>query len=162
MAPECSATSPLSRIVSEAFFRATLGLEVAKAQRLQYCVSVLGFSLDALDPLNPASADTLVQVATTAERHIRATDILLISPPDAILVMLVDADAPAWRAIVDRLTEALRDLPLPSGQPEQRWSVGGSCYPKTAADPAAVLGQATALMRMASRDGGDRLYSPPP
>ena len=151
------ATAP-SRIVTRHFFVGALQLEIAKARRHRHCVSVVGLSPDTLAGSNAARGDALARFATIVGRHIRATDIILVRPPDAVFVMLADADPTAWPALFARLAGVDYDdaFGAPTGAPS--WSIGGSYYPSSGSDPENLLSQASSLMTMARQDGGNRLY----
>jgi hypothetical protein len=150
----------LPRIVTERFFLEALDLEIAKVRRLRHCVSVLGLSPDTLEPSKRAAVEALMRFATTVGRRIRATDIMLVRPPDGLFVMLVEADTTAWRGIVARLVGAGDDDQSHSEPRTPTWSAGGSCYPHSTSSSHDMLGEAAELVRMAHRDGGNRFYTP--
>jgi hypothetical protein len=153
------ATAP-SRVVTQSFFVGALQLAIAKAQRQRQCVSVIGLSPDTLAASRGAPADGLTRFAMIVGRHIRATDIVLVRPPDALFLMLVDADPTVWPGIFARLVGAGDGSVLGVGRATPRWSVGGSCYPSSGSDPESLLSQASSLMTMARQDGGNRFYTP--
>jgi len=145
-----------SRIVSQRLFAALLGLELAKARRLQYCVSVLSISPDGGDE---NALERIHRISAAVIGAVRATDILVVRPPDAFTIMLVDAEISALPIILNRIGQ-LGPVVTASGPDGVRWSAGGSCYPKTEAAEDNLLRQAIDLMALARRDGGDRLYLP--
>ena len=151
------ATAP-SRIVTRHFFVGALQLEIAKARRHRHCVSVVGLSPDTLPGSTAARGDALSRFAVIVGRHIRATDIILVRPPDALFLMLVDADPTAWPGIFARLGGVDYDEVFGAAMGAPGWSVGGSCYPSSGSDPDNLLAQASSLMTMARQDGGNRLY----
>jgi len=151
-----------SRIVTRKFFVGALQLAIAKAQRHRHCVSVVGLSSDAMSKADAAPHD-LTRFATMVAGRIRATDIIFVQPPDALFLMLVDADPTAWPGIYARLVapDFHGDvLGGGNGVPGWSWSVGGSWYPSSGSNPENLLSQATSLMTMARQDGGNRLYLP--
>lgn len=144
-------------MVEEDLFRYLVELELRKAARLQYCVSVVYFTPDM--PPGEADPDTTRRLAENATRRFRAGDVVA-SLPTAIGLLLVDAETQALPHIFDRTTEQLgHPRPLPSGEPGT-WSGGASCYPLTAMTGAEMLRQASDLMAEATRAGGGRLCLP--
>ncbi len=139
----------LNRIVEEPLFDFLLAHEVVKSRRLQYSVSVVCLSA-------AAEGGTLPPLAPRVLDHIRATDVVLESPPSTLTLLLVHAEIEALPAIVHRLTEHLQGFLAPGAS--LRWSAGGAAYPQTAAGPREVLEQARGLMRRAQEAGGERLY----
>lgn len=136
-----------STTVDEPLFRFLVELEVAKAQRLRYCVSVVSLAIDSL-------ADDLSFIKRMAERFIRqlrSTDVVVPYPASSLTLLLVDAEAPTLSSIVHRITEHLGPIP---------WSAGGASYPRTASGARDLLGQAFDLAARAKEDGGHRLYLP--
>ncbi len=96
-------------------------MEIQKAQRLRYCVSIACIAADRRTPEEEEPA-----VAVLAERVtplIRSTDIVTCWDPACLALMLIDADVASLPSIVDRLTTRL-EMYL--------WSAGGASYPKTA------------------------------
>ena len=109
------------RTVDEAQFRFLVELEVAKAQRLQYCVSVLCL---AVDPR--AAAVDGSDLSQQTERFVagtRSTDVVVARSPSSWSLLLVNAPAGALPSIVERITEPLGSLP---------WTAGAASYPETA------------------------------
>lgn len=142
-------SSLVNRIVEEPLFDFLLRHEVTKSQRLQYSVSVVCFSVGTADA-------TLSPLAPRVLDHIRATDVVLESPPSTLTLLLVHAEVEALPAVVHRLTEHLQGFLAPGAT--LAWSAGGACYPQTAVGPGEVLEQARELMRRAQAAGADRLY----
>jgi hypothetical protein len=143
------------RVTDEKLFRYLLDLEVVKAQRLQYCVSVicLGPDLSATE----ASRLSMPHVLSAILRRTRATDVVTQLADGPLAALLVDAETAALPAIIGRLRDELTAVTgvVP---PSTTWSAGAACYPKTAPSPAEVLRLAVDLATRARRDGGDRYY----
>ena len=147
-----------SRIVTRKFFVGALQLAIAKAQRQRHCVSVVGLSPDGLLGTE-SDPHELARFASLVSGRIRATDIIFMQPPDALFLMLVDADPTAWPGIFARLVAPeYGDVLGSSSTPS--WSVGGSWYPSSGSNPENLLSQASSLMSLARQDGGNRLYLP--
>jgi len=146
--------------VEEDLFRILLHLEVPKARRLQYSISVVCMTPD----LRPAEVDSVLtkRIAEVATRQVRATDVVTTLSPSSIGLLLIDAETRTLPRIHKRLKEELGAHPSSAGGREwsSTWSAGGSCYPQTAASETDLLGQAMELMARAKEEGGDRLYLP--
>jgi hypothetical protein len=133
-----------ARVVDEQLFRFLVDLEVRKAQRLRYCLSVVFLAVEG------ASAETrepaLAEIVT---RYIRSTDVVTPWAPGSLALLLVDAEASHLPAILRRLTARLETI---------AWSAGGSCYPKTVTRADDMLSQAIDSMVRAKKEGGNQLY----
>ena len=143
------------RVVDERLFRFLVDLEVVKAQRLQYCISVVCLAAD----LAAAEADRLSMphILAGVLRRTRATDVVTQMPDRSLAVLLVDAETTALAGVVGRLRDELTAV-TGANAPVTTWSVGGACYPKTATGPAELIRLATDLLARASLDGGNRVY----
>ena len=152
-----------SNLIAEDLFKLLLHLEIQKAVRLQYCVSVICLTPDlpsqTMDPAIPR------RIAESAVRQLRGTDVATIfSSGGSVGLMLIDADTRTLGQILDRATDAARmAVAQVAAQPDQpvSLSAGASCYPETASSGRDLLHQATELMVRARAEGGNRLYLPP-
>jgi len=134
-------------VVDEVLFRLLVDLEIQKAQRLRYSISLVCFSADGNWPDNrEASTQTLIESVT---RGIRGTDVVTSGAAGGLHLLLVDAETTHLPLILHRLTARLETL---------AWSAGGSCYPRTANRGEDMLRQAMDLMGRAREEGGNRLY----
>ena len=147
-------------LLDENLFRFLLDLEVQRALRLQYPISVVCIAAD----LRPQEVDPSFtrRVARMVLRQIRATDVVTMLSQASIGLLLVDADTGALPRIHRRVKEELEAHPLTVQGRERRltWSAGGGCYPQTATGGRDLLRQASDLMARAQGEGGDRLYLP--
>ena len=159
-----------SNLVAEDLFKLLLHLEIQKAVRLQYCVSVICLTPDLPDLPNQTIDPGLPrQIAESAVRQLRGTDVATIfSSGGSVGLMLIDADTRTLGQILDRATDAARvtmgQAVARQDQPRQdqpiSLSAGASCYPETATSGRDLLRQATELMGRARAEGGNRLYLP--
>jgi hypothetical protein len=139
--------------VSDRVFRYLLTLEVEKAARLGYCVSLVCLEPDQ-EPLG-ADGHLARNLARLALPSLRRTDAAGMIGRDTVGLLLVDAAPSALPVIVDRAVGLLRSPdrervgPLVSG--------GGACFPLTASSEPALVRQAWACLRQAREAGGDRL-----
>ncbi|HEV8586835.1 MAG TPA: hypothetical protein VGT02_17880 [Methylomirabilota bacterium] len=142
------------RITDEKLFRYLLDFEVPKAQRLQYCVSVVCLGSDL--PTPEAADLSQTHVLDTILLHTRMTDAITALPGAAFAVLLIDAETETLAAICQRLKGELSLLT--SVRSGGTWSAGAGCYPKTAARGTDLMRQAHELMTLARGQGGDRFY----
>lgn len=154
------APSKPQNFVEENLFRFLLDLEVQKALRLQYPISVVCMAPD----LRPGEVDQSFtnRVAEMALRRIRATDVVTTLPQSSIGLLLIDAETWALSRIHQRVKEELEAHPLivRGREVHVTWSAGGGCYPQTATSGSYLLHQAVDLMVRARGEGGDRLFLP--
>jgi len=133
-------------IVDEALFRLLLDLEVHKARRLRYSVSIVSLMLEGSEVGEEASTASF---AEGVARHLRGTDAVTSWTQGVLFFLLVDAEATHLPAILERLTARFQTV---------LWSAGGSSYPRTAVRAEDMLRQALDLLTLARNEGGNRLY----
>jgi hypothetical protein len=134
-------------VVDSTTFRFLLDLEVHKAERLHYCVSVMCLAVD----LPQAKPEGSTSLASLLVQYLRATDAVAPYARSSLGVLLVGAEKGHLPAIFGRLAEHVDPLP---------WSAGGSTYPETATRADDMLRQAVNLAFSAREAGGNRLLLP--
>ncbi len=140
------ARSGRARIVAEALLRWLIELEVAKAQRLHYCISVVCLAVDSVT----APAGAMSRLAERFVDHLRSTDIVVPHQGGSSLtLLLVDARPDTLSQIIQRITEQLGPIP---------WSAGGATYPGTASDADDLLSHAADSLARAQEEGGQHLH----
>jgi hypothetical protein len=140
-------SDPGARVVDDPLFRFLVDLEVQKAQRLRYCVSLVCLDAEIAPAQTPArSVPSFAEILT---RYLRTTDVVAPSAPASLALLLVDAETTHLPSILRRLTPLLGPTV---------WSAGGSCYPKTATRADDMLRQAVESMVRAKQSGGNRFY----
>ena len=139
-----------AHLVDGSTFRFLVNLEVQKAQRLHYCISLLCLTAD-LQPARTAES-AMMPIANLLLRSLRSTDVIAPYAHSSLTILLVDAETAHLPSILARLTEHLETVP---------WSAGGSCYPRNATRLEDMLHQAVNLMVEAKKTGGNRLLLPP-
>jgi hypothetical protein len=158
--PDLARLPPRGAPLPERLFRYLLDLEIEKANRLRYCLSLVCLTPDLTMP--EVGADLARAIARIALRHLRSTDLATTLSRETVVLLLVDTDPTMLARILDRTANAQ----LPEGRRFVRGrqmvsvSVGASCYPLTAPDRTTLLREASDLMRRAQREGGDRLILP--
>ncbi len=136
-----------ARVVDDLMFRFLVDLEIQKARRLRYCVSLVCLAVESAPAdTRKLSLPSLVEILT---RYTRGTDVLARWAPASLALLLVDAETTHLPSIIRRLTAHLETI---------NWSAGGSCYPKTATRSDDMLRQAVDSMVRAKAGGGNRLY----
>jgi hypothetical protein len=136
-------------LVDESLFRRLLELEIQKAQRLRYSVSLvcliaeLGFSGNA--------RSSVASTARSITPYLRSTDAEAPWTEGWLALLLLAAETTHLPSILQRLTTCVA---------MRAWSAGGSCYPRSAARPSDMLRQAIDLLARAKADGGNRLCVP--
>jgi hypothetical protein len=134
-------------LVDESLFRFLVDLEIQKAQRLRYSVSLICFAVEPVSAGNgEASPSSLAESVT---RCIRGTDAVAPWAQGWLALLLIDAEPTHLPLILARLAARLETA---------AWSAGGSSYPRTAARAEDMLRQAVELMGRAKDEGGNRLY----
>src|SRR2546422_6076490 len=136
-------------VVDNGGFRRLVDMEIQKAQRVRYCVSLVCIAADRRSPEEeqPAAPSLVERIAPC----LRSTDVVTWSALPFLTLMLVDAEVTSLPSIVSRLTTRLEMF---------LWSAGGACYPKTVTHADGLLHQALQMMTQAQSDGGNRLYLP--
>src|SRR5437899_7433128 len=83
--------------VDDMLFRFLVGLEVQKARRLRYCVSLvcLAAEVDASETAEPPGPS----LAPLITGHLRGTDVVAPWDPTALVLLLVDAEKAELPAI---------------------------------------------------------------
>ncbi len=134
-------------VVDDLLFRFLVDLEVQKAQRLRYCVSLVCLAAEVAPPEPPGSS--LPSLAEMVTSCIRATDLVSPWAQASLALLLTDAETTDLPSILRRLTGLLEPIV---------WSAGASCYPITATRADDLLRQAVDSMVRAREGGGNRLY----
>jgi hypothetical protein len=135
-----------ARVVDDQMFRLLVDLEVEKAQRLRYCVTLACLTTEGVSA--ETGEPSVSSLAENVTRQLRSTDLVVPRTPTSLILLLVDAETSHLPMILRRLTAGLEAV---------GWSAGGSCYPKTATRAEDMLRQAADLMAKAQGEGGNRL-----
>jgi hypothetical protein len=147
--------------ISEHLFRYVTALEVEKALRLRYSISLVCLSPDLdIQSTDPSLAK---QIARMAGQQLRRTDVVTTLRGGTVGLLLVDADPHALPSILDRTSGTDQPGVRRFSRAHELISVsaGGSCYPVTASSGGLLFEEATRLMRRAREAGGDRFLLPP-
>jgi hypothetical protein len=145
--------SPHGIIVDLDTFAWITELETRQAARLQYAVSMLTIHRSRNGRL--ADPDHAARhLADLVSPVIRSTDLVAVDPVVAgVRVLLVGGDLEDLRAIIQRIIAEVSHYRF-DGEPPPVVSIGGSCFPATAASSRELRLQADALAEDARRERG--------
>ena len=130
-----------AQIVDDNVFRLLIDMEIRKAQRLRYSISVICVSAKAVA--------TELSFIDQFRGQLRATDVVAPWPPASLVVLLIDAESGDIPAVMRRIT-----LHLAEGS----WWAGGVSYPRATQVADDMLRQAASLMERAIQDPLKHLY----
>jgi hypothetical protein len=154
----------LPNLVDQASFHLVLNLEVEKAMRLRYCVSVVAVSIRPwTERVEEGRTPPLaMRFAEMAARRLRRIDLLTALAPNCIGLILIDADPLALPVIVGRAAEQWETASVAYEGSSWRieWRAGAGSYPQTANTATALFRQATDLMVRAEAEPSQRVYLP--
>lgn len=145
---------PDAVIVDEATFAFVTELEIPKAVRVGYPVSLLALLPGVEGQLRDPGA-LAEQLAGAIRSVLRATDLIRVSPASLTLhILLVDAALEALRAVIERIAEEVSAhlFQIDDNFTAVTLSVGGACFPTTAGTAVDLLSQASALAEEARQD----------
>jgi hypothetical protein len=143
---------PHGIIVDQDTFSWITELETRQAARLQYAVSMLTIHQTRSHLADPDHA--AAQLADLVSPVIRSTDLVAVDPPAAaVRVLLVGGDLEDLRGIIQRIIVEVRHYRFPE-DPAPVVSIGGSCFPATAASSRELRLRADALAEEARRERG--------
>jgi hypothetical protein len=125
-------------LVDAATFRLLLELEIRKAQRLRYCLSLV--RLRGRIPGGDGAAASLAHILAP---RIRATDVALACGPDEVALLLVDADISSLPTILRRVIADFEGM---------AWHAGVASFPKNGSGPDHLLDQAERMLMEAERN----------
>jgi hypothetical protein len=146
-------------VVDERTFALAAELEVRRAIRLQYYVSVLAVQADTDDPAaNVDWTEVHGRIAEIIREEIRNTDLISTMPTSPrVWVLLASPGLESLPAIIGRITGAVngRSFATDGSEVHVALSLGGSCFPTTARDRAELFRQAELLSVEAHAQPGD-------
>src|SRR5689334_17024846 len=90
------------RMVDDALFQLLLELEMHKAQRLRYTVSIVCLTMEQSGAGNGQVSDT--SIAEGIAVRLRGTDVVAMRAEGLVLCLLVDAETAHLPSILERLT----------------------------------------------------------
>ena len=150
-------------IVADEVFALVAELEIRKAVRLQYPLTLLAILPEPKGGGEVPEPRHLVgQLAQVISPVIRGTDVVgLPATASSLNALLVDASLGEYHAIIERVTEEVsrHRFQLDGERKAVRLSVGGACFPSTASTMPELLAQADAQARQARR-GADQAEPP--
>ena len=143
-------------------------LEVKKAIRYQYFVTVLFLELDYGDGEGAVAAgphsrsEQLGVVAELLRDELRATDVIGRQADDRFSILLHHADDANTMRIGERLRRRVADYVFSQGLEGRRTvSIGGACFPTSGNYPEDLLSEADRMLQRAKHEGGNKIYVAP-
>src|ERR1041384_5980306 len=125
-------------LVDAATFRLLLELEIRKAQRLRYCLSLVRPRGRILG--GDGAAASLAHILAS---RVRATDVALASGTDEVALLLIDADISSLPTILRRVIADFEGTP---------WYAGVASFPKSGSSPDHLLDHAERMLMEAERN----------
>ena len=146
---------PMTLTIDEHRFALVTELELQKAIRLHYPVSILAILPDPEGDGEVADPPRLAgQLARVIGLVIRGTDLIrLPTATTSLHVLLVDAQFEQLQGIIQRITEEIgrRTFQINRERRPVRLSLGGACFPSTASTLRDLLAQAELRAQEARR-----------
>jgi Diguanylate cyclase, GGDEF domain len=144
-----SNVDPRAPIVDAETFALVVELELRRAIRLQYYVSLLVLQADVEPSAElPDRAALHREVAEIIRNQIRSTDVVsVMSSSDLLEVLLVSTYLDSLPEIIDRIATAANPQATEPDRSTTRMtlSIGGACFPTTARERTELVRQAEAL-----------------
>lgn len=149
---------PGASLIDEELLAFITELEVRKAIRLQYYVSLLGIEPDVrAEAQEPAVIAR--QLAELIRAELRGTDLIALEEsPSRLHVLLVNAHLYNLPAIIERIIGQVSRHRFEVDDKAQALglSIGGACFPTSARGREDLFGQVTVLVAEARRDRKER------
>jgi hypothetical protein len=149
---------PRAPIVEGETFTLVAALEVRKAVRLQYYVSLLAIQADFDEPGQRTDWLALHRlIADVIRGQVRSTDVISVMPTSAhVGVLLVGTYLDELPVVIERIAGAVNHHAFKANGRIGRvtLSMGGACFPTTAHGAEQLFHQATSLCAEARRERG--------
>jgi diguanylate cyclase (GGDEF)-like protein len=155
-------TDPLTGLANHRHFRESLGLEIARASRLQYAVGLLMLDVDNFKRVNdtlghPVGDEVLKSIAGVLRNNLRQTDLAARYGGEEFAIVLPGLGPRGVRAVGEKLRRAvgtLRPLSVPESSPMHvSISIGGVSASPPGLDAADMIRVADAALYTAKRRG---------
>jgi hypothetical protein len=147
-------------VIDDDTFALIAELEVRKAVRLQYYVSLLGIRADLEDDEGgPAPRSVNQQLAEMISLEVRSTDVICVTPAlPCLRILLVNAHLYNLPVVIQRIirTVSRHVFEIDDRLREVALSMGGACFPSTARGRNDLFTQVSALVAEAQRDKTER------
>jgi hypothetical protein len=136
------------RVLTPEAFDFVLSNELKRALRSQNFLTLV-----VLEPRDPGpQREAMRDVVRIVSREVRETDLLTASPDGRLSLVLLDADLPHSRRVIDRVMGRLEHYQFTTPIDIE---IGAACCPTHGADPG-TLRRAAEADAAASRSGDDR------
>jgi diguanylate cyclase (GGDEF)-like protein len=147
------------------FFKAFLTVEIKRARRYGFPLSLMLVSLDRMDEIEGSYGEgelrhVLAGLARAIQRSVRDIDIPVTLRDDSILVLMPHTDRDGAYAVAERVRERIRRSVYQEGELfiQPTISIGQTSYLRTTdKNFSQVIRRASQAMRTAARQGGDQV-----
>ena len=157
-----------TRVLRKQLFDFLFDLEVKKAIRYQYFITVLFLQLDwgddegAVELPQPPRDEPLRVVAELLRDELRSTDVIGRQAEDRFSILLHHADDANTVRIGERLRRRVADYVFAQGLEGRRTvSIGGACFPTNGNYADDLLSEADRMLQRAKQEGGNKVYVAP-
>jgi diguanylate cyclase (GGDEF)-like protein len=157
-----------TRVLRKQMFDFLFDLEVKKAIRYQYFVTVLFLELDcgggkgAVDAGPHSRSEQLRVVAELLRDELRATDVIGRQTDDRFSILLHHTDDANTVRVGERLRRRVADYVFSQGLEGRRTaSIGGACFPTNGNYPDDLISEADRMLQQAKQDGGNKVFVAP-
>jgi diguanylate cyclase (GGDEF)-like protein len=157
-----------TRVLRKHLFDFLFDLEVKKAIRYQYFVTVLFLEMDvgdgdgAVEVVQPSRDDLMRVVADLLRDELRATDVIGRQAEERFSILLHHADDANTVRIGERLRRRVADYVFSQGMEGRRTvSIGGACFPTNGNYPDDLLSEADRMLQRAKDEGGNKVHVAP-
>ena len=155
-------------VLRKQLFDFLFDLEVKKAIRYQYFVTLLFLEMDqgdgegAIEAPQPPRDDLLRVVAELLRDELRSTDVIGRQADDRFSILLHHADDANTVRIGERLRRRVADYVFAQGLEGRRTvSIGGACFPTNGNYADDLLSEADRMLQQAKQEGGNKVYVAP-
>jgi diguanylate cyclase (GGDEF)-like protein len=150
-----------TQVLRKPIFDYLFELEVKKAVRYQYFLTVLFLEVDGAEPAQGVDGQHGV-IAELLRDELRATDVIGRLTEERFSILLHHADDANTQRIGERLRRRIADYVFAQGQEGRRTvSIGGACFPTSGNYPEDLLSEAHRMLQRAQQDGGNKVYLSP-
>jgi diguanylate cyclase (GGDEF)-like protein len=155
-----------TQVLRKSVFDYLFDLEVKKAIRYQYFLTVLFLELDGAEGTDgtgederQAQGEEVRVLADLLRDELRSTDVIGKHDDGRFSVLLHHADEVNTLRIGERLRRRIADYVFSRGQEGRKTvSIGGACFPTSGNFPEDLLSAADQMLRRAKQEGGNKVY----
>ncbi|OGP82185.1 MAG: hypothetical protein A2Y95_05485 [Deltaproteobacteria bacterium RBG_13_65_10] len=155
-----------TQVLRKPVFNYLFDLEVKKAIRYQYFLTLLFLELDSTESTTRKDEDDrwpqreqVRVLAGLLRDELRSTDVIGRQEDGRFSVLLHHADEVNTLRIGERLRRRIEDYAFSRGQEGRKTvSIGGACFPTSGNYPEDLLSAADQMLERAKEEGGNKVY----